>query len=1144
MSSEPEAHPDVVHGRDARIAEGLGDQPLPLDESAVLRFGFILAQEPEIGKILWFENWRDIRLQILASTNFIDALNRCHATGKYQPVVDILTKPRPPEPQPEAPIPQPLPTKEVVQDWIKSYLDLLDGEIRSIVMGERDFALWEPAADTEHKDFLRNLNMPRDTRNKPDMLLYGLGEWASQPETSDFITRINHIFKSEQEIKHKFLVNTSGSGKTKLMIEALCLRWGLYLTAKVDEAGHGSEDLAHLITNAIPETFGFTETLSDSDPYLQERLFKNKTIARHHFQSLLLARLSIFDRFLKIMESIPNYKDEEAVYRRRWVKFQLAPSLLNGGGGDIFRRLTQELGQRFPPDVVLGSKDKHYHLSHPIEDLIEAIGKKYGSGANTHSAAATSEMKLENSDTHGKPYVYLVLDEIQAAAQAMPHAFRADAKPSSDAANNSLPAFRAHRPVLRELFSNWMAFRVLVVAAGTGVNRDMVEKHLHSATVKYGVDFTATKTGSFMDYGTVQTEQEQYIRRFIPPNLSSDEEKECFEALIIRIVRWLRGRFRFTSGFMSELLAAGYRYPHETLEEYICLLTSPSRPSPDGVVTGGLKTTGIMVTDTPRYATKDPEIRADIRKRLSRRVTFEFDKLKPYPEMLDAVSRIAVDFWLAPETAYKITKNEREFVRWGFARYVPASEPDVSEAQIDEPLVLLALVPWLSEPGFAQSLHFRLKNDIDINAAGRNGLERYFAFGLSGLFADTSTANHNPRRLDEIFTFVDKSGNQTTPDWAKQTATLVSLYKLTSTRHCTTVASTLEYLKHRDPAPMCFPATTMGPDLLFALKLEDGHHLWVALQSKWQERKGTNLLDAGVLKLALATIKPSKFFESQMNNHHAALEELKKLPHPLSEEEAGRYSLLRVVASFPADTGLFWTKGKGGRHQATLIEMDDFHDEDAHPLASLNMRALAEATANMTPENWLQEQLPTKTTASRVSRRSGPSNVTSSRPPPTQGSDAYTAAEGTKGKGKAREAPPLPSTSGTQSQGTSAKRERSRSPDDVDQSRGAANGSPSKSKRRSTARGNNAAASGSGTGPASRKRPHSQNNANDSGSEQGDAHRKPNKLPRTDPIAQAQNVATTQIANQAGSSAQGLRRSTREGLGVPAKRFNEKEKEK
>lgn len=63
------------------------------------------------------------------------------------------------------------------------------------------------------------------------------------------------------------------------------------------------------------------------------------------------------------------------------------------------------------------------------------------------------------------------------------------------------------------------------------------------------------------------------------------------------------------------------------------------------------------------------------------------------------------------------------------------------------------------------------------------------------------------------------------------------------------------------------------------------------------------------------------------------------LPH--RRTDAGRYSLLRIVASFPAEA-----------HLKRCLEEDP--DEEGHPIASLNMSLVKQVTRRLSPIDFLQ----------------------------------------------------------------------------------------------------------------------------------------------------------------------------------------------
>jgi hypothetical protein len=78
---------------------------------------------------------------------------------------------------------------------------------------------------------------------------------------------------------------------------------------------------------------------------------------------------------------------------------------------------------------------------------------------------------------------------------------------------------------------------------------------------------------------------------------------------------------------------------------------------------------------------------------------------------------------------------------------------------------------------------------------------------------------------------------------------------------------------------------------------------------------------------------------------------LAALPHRRSD--AGKYSLLRVVASFPAQT-----------HLKRCLEEDP--DDEDHPIACLNMNFIQHLTRELSPMNFLENlKKPQRTTERR-----------------------------------------------------------------------------------------------------------------------------------------------------------------------------------
>ncbi|KAJ6487603.1 hypothetical protein C8R45DRAFT_868593 [Mycena sanguinolenta] len=896
-------------------------------------------------------NWTSIKASIQNNLDdprvsaFTGALKHSLELQHCQPVIKFLTHimPSPPLPLP----PPPPPTFAVVQQTLKALLasDSLHQQMTLFVTGKKQLPIWQPKKNGPYKSFLADLRIPVDmAEGKPDMLLYELGRLGR--EDQEYAERLDELFQPGTSLTNKFVANTSGAGKTRLMAEGLCQHWGIYFTAQTERnIGHGSRDMQIIIDETIPTTNGFNGSLSDLDAGsgFETQLKNNVAIAQHHFRCLLLARLHVLSAFLEIVHSVPReIREPEENYRTRWLTLQLKPSIL-GVEFDIFHELTETL-----TNGLSGSNSDQLPLvkviHKAIKDQLSAIYKL-----------------CDAPKMNGNNFLYLIVDEVQYAADNLWDAFRAD-KSSSDVAVDARKDPRKPRPVLREIIIAWLTIGkpLVIVAAGTGVNREVVDETMHSAVLKNGQYTQFYGTGSFGSDATGSSRQEKYIRRFIPPDdiiQPQDVEREIFPALIGKIIYWLKGRFRFTTAFISDLLADELQQPHKTLNNYIYQLTFPRDLRRRPLLSQDYS--GLKVTDGARYI-KNWE---DTHLKTSNRTFFNFDKLAEpsHTNVMATIRNMVMRYWLSSNgDLSNLTISETEFVQYGFARFLPeTTQKNIEMARIDEPLALLALAHWFN--AFGESLHHKLALSVGQNSAsGENALENYLAFCFSGLFSDT----RGSRRLDEIFTFAKPA-----PAWAKQRATLVSLHSDTTSKskkpevsrvdwwsrpsyslatHPSQDASvTLDWLQHKLRVPICFPAQKMGPDLLFILQLESGKMIWVAVQSKYAS---STLLDTESLKKALRSVTPAKYFSSQPKNKRLAHKFLSKLPNR-QKEDAGAYSLLRVVASFPGETAI---TEQSRRQTGTLANMRFWDDVDGeHPLASLNILYLADITKGMAPENYL-----------------------------------------------------------------------------------------------------------------------------------------------------------------------------------------------
>ena len=334
---------------------------------------------------------------------------------------------------------------------------------------------------------------------------------------------------------YRFLVNTSGSGKTRLLLEGLCANWGLYFTSDQDPSYIGSCDVKNGIEKYLPASRHFSPNLPPpANSGHVNSLEKNRAAATSIFQRILLARLIIFRLYLDVLQDhlLSDAGNPATVdylsHRQRWILLQIIPSAIFQDP-DVFDTLSRKLF-----DASLS------FVTTTAGDLLKSF-HKYGP-------------------------LFCVLDEAQHAATQHTLAFRSN---QND----------AHRPVLREIVRAWENLTagngVSLVVAGTGISKDVVDNAMASAISKEFKYRWCSDTGGF-DTPEVQ---KLYLLRYLPPSLVKSRSGA---RLVERTLYWLRGRYRFTAGYVFELLVNGFQQPHGLLNEYIkdfSLFTVTDAPS-------------------------------------------------------------------------------------------------------------------------------------------------------------------------------------------------------------------------------------------------------------------------------------------------------------------------------------------------------------------------------------------------------------------------------------------------------------------------------------------------------------------------------------------------------------------------------------
>ncbi|KAJ6521346.1 hypothetical protein DFH09DRAFT_1425042 [Mycena vulgaris] len=267
----------------------------------------------------------------------------------------------------------------------RTYLENLRPEMEKVVRGEKTLPPTSLELDKETLLHLESLKLccPEvvDERYRRfSIILHDLGSFHNDPVLKDRTTR---VFSR----KNKFLDNSSGTGKTRLLYEGLCQNWGLYFTVGVDSGRLGARDIADTISDKFHGT-SFNQFPSH-DP---EVMKQNSEVISGVFSTLLLARLLLFQAFLETA-SAEGLTEE---HKKQWLLMQLSPALLKVGYG-------VPACSQFPK--ILAKEDNTY-VRENISDTLRKIRKLLGEDA----------------------HLFFVLDEAQVAAKKFSGAF-ADGKP-------------------------------------------------------------------------------------------------------------------------------------------------------------------------------------------------------------------------------------------------------------------------------------------------------------------------------------------------------------------------------------------------------------------------------------------------------------------------------------------------------------------------------------------------------------------------------------------------------------------------------------------------------------------------------------------------------------------------------------------
>uniref|UniRef100_A0A0W0F6G7 Uncharacterized protein n=1 Tax=Moniliophthora roreri TaxID=221103 RepID=A0A0W0F6G7_MONRR len=284
---------------------------------------------------------------------------------------------------------------------VVTLLDSLSNSERfsQIVQGFPLRSAWQPSHPTvfdekaespEEQTFIRGLQIPIvENLEFPSLLLHRLGSFKAAEELK---MRKEDIFSG----KNTFVVNTSGSGKTRLLFEGLCDDWGLYFTSNVDSGFLGSFDVQINMVERLPRKSGFVLFPSLlSEPEAAQASALNAQYARGFSSRILLSRLLVFKLFLDRAIALGGVTQET---RKFWLHFQLRPDIQverRPTESDVFLDVCQSLLDAETDDVVINDA-----IAQTTKEVLAALG--------------------------GSTRIFIVLDEANVAVQKCRESFRDD----------------------------------------------------------------------------------------------------------------------------------------------------------------------------------------------------------------------------------------------------------------------------------------------------------------------------------------------------------------------------------------------------------------------------------------------------------------------------------------------------------------------------------------------------------------------------------------------------------------------------------------------------------------------------------------------------------------------------------------------
>ncbi|CAG8684846.1 10128_t:CDS:2, partial [Acaulospora colombiana] len=202
---------------------------------------------------------------------------------------------------------------DTVRTKIERFLTELRPKIKQFLNSPQE-AYWSPPKNTseEIQRFYEVLAIPL-VNNEPSLLFHKLRD---TPNPNRDI-----LFKGNNTI----LCNTSGSGKTRLLLEGLCHEWGFYFVAAQGPDRIGSQDLGAMIEH-MASSRGWIPDIFTNPSQVSTANWNNEVIAFDRISRVLIARWQIFHTFIEVAKSCYGEKLPDTI-KHAWLLFQALPPL-------------------------------------------------------------------------------------------------------------------------------------------------------------------------------------------------------------------------------------------------------------------------------------------------------------------------------------------------------------------------------------------------------------------------------------------------------------------------------------------------------------------------------------------------------------------------------------------------------------------------------------------------------------------------------------------------------------------------------------------------------------------------------------------------------------------------------------------------